>query len=77
MADTVTLTDLQSGPVGSETMMNVSTMENRIKRLESFFGTNNATVRALRAQVWAEKLTASRVDKRPLNSLKTVSGRIC
>ncbi len=58
-------------------MMNVSTMENRIKRLESFFGTNNATVRALRAQVWAEKLTASRVDKRPLNSLKTVSGRIC
>ncbi|MEE9135494.1 MAG: hypothetical protein V3U00_02135 [Gammaproteobacteria bacterium] len=58
-------------------MMNVSTMENRIKRLESFFGTNNATVRALRAQVWAEKLIASRVDKRPPNSLKTVSGRIC
>ena len=58
-------------------MMNISTMETRIKRLESFFGTNNATVRALRAQVWAEKLTTGHVDKRPLNWLKTVSGRIC
>ena len=41
--------------IGRETMMNITTMENRIKRLESFFGTNNATVRTLRAQVSARK----------------------
>ena len=57
-------------------MMNITTMENRVKRLESFFGANNATVRTLRGQVWAEKVTASRVEKRPPSWLKIVCGRI-
>ena len=58
-------------------MMRVRTLENRIKRLESFFGTNNATVRALRAQVWAERVTSTRVNKTPPNWLKNVCGRLC
>ena len=57
-------------------MMNITTMENRIKRLESFFGANNATVRTLRAQVWAEKATVSRVEKRPPGWLKIICARI-
>ena len=57
-------------------MMNITTMENRIKRLESFFGANNATVRTLRAQVWAEKATESRVEKRPSSWLKIICARI-
>ena len=55
--------------------MNITTMENRIKRLESFFGTNNATVRTLRAQVSAEKATVSRVEKRPPSWLEIIYGR--
>ena len=61
--------------IGRETMMNITTMENRIKRLESFFGTNNATVRTLRAEVWAEKATVSRVEKRPPSWLEIIYGR--
>jgi uncharacterized coiled-coil protein SlyX len=57
-------------------MMNITTMENRIKRLESFFGANNATVRTLRAQVWAEKVTVNHAEKRPPSWLKIVCGRI-
>ena len=56
-------------------MMNITSMENRIKRLESLFGTNNETVRTLRAQVWAEKATVSRVEKRPQSWLKIVCAR--